>query len=137
MHYWLFKSEPDVYSINDLKRDRKTAWNGVRNFQARNFLKQCQKDDLVLFYHSNLDRAVVGVGRIVREAYEEIDPSRPGDWVQLDVGYVSTFDSPVTLDTIKKTAALKDLLLVKQSRLSCMPIGKKEFDLIVKMGKSA
>jgi predicted RNA-binding protein with PUA-like domain len=134
MNYWLFKSEPDVYSIHNLAKDKKTAWTGVRNFQARNFLKQCEKNDLVLFYHSNKERAVVGVGRIVKEGYPEIDKERAGDWVQVDVGYVTTMKTPVTLEVIKSTASLKALPLIKQSRLSCMPVGEKEFKQIVKMG---
>jgi predicted RNA-binding protein with PUA-like domain len=134
MNYWLFKSEPDVYSLNDLKKDKKTAWNNVRNYQARNFLKQCKKNDLVLYYHSNKERSVVGLGRIVKEGYEEIDKIRPGEWVQVDVGFVTRLVKPVTLEMIKSTPALSNLLLIKQSRLSCMPVGEKEFKLIVKMG---
>ena len=134
MNFWLLKSEPDVYSIDDLKRDRKTTWNGVRNFQARNVLKSCKKEDLVLIYHSNIGKAVVGIGKIAKEAYPEPDEQRPGDWVQVDVGFVSKFDIPVTLETIKKTPALKEILLLKQSRLSCMPISEKEFNTILKIG---
>lgn len=135
MNYWLFKSEPDVYSIDQLKADKKTAWTGIRNFQARNFLKTCKKGDQVLFYHSNIGKAVVGVGKIVAEAYPEIDKTRPGEWVQVDVAYVTTFKNPVTLEEIKSTPSLKALPLLKQSRLSCMPVGEKDFNTIVKMGK--
>lgn len=133
-HYWLFKSEPDVYSIDDLAKEKRTAWTGIRNFQARNFLKSCKKGDSVLIYHSNIGKAVVGVAKIMGEAYPEIDKSRAGDWVQVDVAFASKFAHPVTLEEIKKTPALKSLLLLKQSRLSCMPVGAKEFQTILKMG---
>jgi predicted RNA-binding protein with PUA-like domain len=136
MNYWLLKSEPDVYSIDQLAKDKKTAWTGVRNFQARNVLKSCKKDDLILFYHSNIGKAVVGIGKIMKEAYPEIDESRKGEWVQVDVGFVSKFKTAVTLEEIKNTASLKELPLLKQSRLSCMPIQEKEFNLILKMGES-
>jgi predicted RNA-binding protein with PUA-like domain len=136
MNYFLLKSEPDVYSIDQLKSDRKTAWNGVRNYQARNVLKSCKKGDLILFYHSNIDKAVVGVGKILAEAYPEIAKKRPGEWVQVDVGYVTKFSNPVTLETIKNTPALQSLPLLKQSRLSCMPVGEKDFKLILKMGEA-
>lgn len=136
MNYWLLKSEPDVYSIDDLARDQKTAWNGVRNFQARNVLQSCKKNDLVLIYHSNIGKAVVGIGKIIREAYPDLDPNRAGDWVQIDVGFVSKLKKPVDLETIKKTVALKNIPLLKQSRLSCMNISEKEFDTILTMGNS-
>lgn len=135
MNYFLFKSEPDVYSIDNLAKDKKTAWNGIRNFQARNFLKTCKKGDHVLVYHSNIDKAVVGVAKIVAEAYPEIDKTRPGEWVQVDVGFVTKFRNPVTLETLKATPSLSALPLLKQSRLSCMPVGEKEYNAIVKMGK--
>lgn len=134
MNYFLLKSEPDVYSIDQLKTDRKTQWTGVRNYQARNVLKTCKKGDFILFYHSNIDKAVVGVGKILAEAYPEIDKTRPGEWVQVDVGFVTKFSNPVTLEIIKKTPALKSLPLLKQSRLSCMPVGEKDFNLIMKLG---
>jgi predicted RNA-binding protein with PUA-like domain len=135
MNHWLFKSEPNVYSIDDLAKDKKTAWTGIRNFQARNFLKSCKKGDLVLIYHSNIGKCVVGVAKITAEAYPEIDKSRPGEWVQVDIGYVTKFSNPVTLDLIKSTPSLKALPLLKQSRLSCMPVGEKDFNTLIKMGE--
>lgn len=128
-----------MYSIDDLAKDKKTAWTGIRNFQARNFLKSCKKGDLVLIYHSNIGKAVVGVAKILAEAYPEIEPknqqSRPGaEWVQVDIGFVTKFSNPVTLETIKATPSLKALPLLKQSRLSCMPVGEKDFNTILKMG---
>ena len=135
MNYWLFKSEPNVYSIDHLAKDKKTAWTGIRNFQARNFLKTCKKGDLVLLYHSNIGKSVVGVAKITGEAYPEIDKNRPGEWVQVDISFVEKLNHPITLDVIKNTPALKSLPLLKQSRLSCMPVGEKEFKLLMKMGK--
>lgn len=136
MNYWLLKSEPDVYSIDDLARDQKTAWNGVRNFQARNVLQSCKKGDLVLIYHSNIGKAVVGIGKISKEAYPDLDPTRKGEWVQVEVGFVSKFKNPIQLETIKNTTSLKNIPLLKQSRLSCMPVSEKEFQIILSMGNA-
>jgi len=133
---FLLKSEPEVYSIDRLMRDKKTNWDHVRNFQARNVLRSCKEGDLALIYHSNDDRAVVGVSRVVREAYPDPDPEHPGDWSQIDVAFVMKLNQPVTLAEIKKTPELAELPLIKQSRLSCMEIGKKEFEIILKMGES-
>lgn len=131
--YWLFKSEPETYSFAQLQKDKRTHWNGVRNFQARNFLRQVKKGDLAFIYHSGDDKAVVGIAECVKEAYPDVDPDG-GDWVQIDVKAVEALKSPVTLATIKTTAALKDIPLIKQSRLSCMPITKAHFDTIRKLG---
>lgn len=133
---FLLKSEPEVYSIDRLMREKKTNWDHVRNFQARNVLRSCKVGDLALIYHSNDDRAVVGVSRVVREAYPDPDPEHPGDWSQIDVAFVMKLKQPVTLAEIKKTPELADMPLIKQSRLSCMEIGKKEFELILKLGDS-
>ena len=135
MAYWLFKSEPETYSFQTLKKEKKTVWNGVRNYQARNFLRECAKGDLALIYHSGKERAIVGIARISKEGYPELDPKKPGDWVQLDIAYLADLE-PITLETIKTTAALKALPLIKQSRLSCMPVGEKEFKAIAKLGKA-
>jgi predicted RNA-binding protein with PUA-like domain len=132
--YWLMKSEPSVYSFDQLIKDKKTNWNGVRNFQARNFLREVKSGDLALIYHSNEGKAVVGVAKVVREAYEDKDPDVPGDWVQIDLAPVKPLESPVTLEEIKKNSKLKDMLLVKQSRLSVMPVSKAHFELITKLG---
>ena len=137
MNHWLFKSEPNVYSIDDLAKDKKTAWTGIRNFQARNFLKSCKKGDLVLLYHSNIGKAVVGVAKIIAPAYPEIDKTRAGEWVQVDISFVNKLNHPVTLEVIKNTASLKKLPLLKQSRLSCMPVSEKEFNEILKISKAA
>ena len=121
--YWLLKSEPEVYSIDQLAKDKKTNWDHVRNFQARNVLRSCQIGDFALIYHSNDDRAVVGVARVLKEAYPDPDPEHPGDWSQIDVKFVMKLATPVPLAKIKGTASLQDLPLIKQSRLSCMEVG--------------
>lgn len=135
-HYWLLKSEPSVYSFDQLVKDKKTNWNGIRNFQARNFLKEAKSGDLALIYHSNEGKAVVGVAKVVREAYEDKDKEMPGEWVQIDLAPVKKLHSPVSLEEIKKNPKLKDMLLVKQSRLSVMPVSAAHFDLITKLGSA-
>lgn len=134
--YWLLKSEPEVYSIDRFAAEKRTNWDHVRNFQARNVLRSCKKGDFVLIYHSNDDRAVVGVGQVCKEAYPDPDPDHPGDWSQIDVKFVLKLSTPVTLATIKNTPRLQNLPLIRQSRLSCMEVGEKEFELILEMGES-
>lgn len=131
---WLFKSKPGTYSIEDLARDRKTPWNGVRNFQARNFLNEARKDDFALIYHSGTDKAVVGIAKVIKPAYPDPDPKKKGDWVQIDIAYAMKLKKPVPLAALK--AKLKDLLLLKQSQLSCMPVADKEFKTILELGDS-
>jgi predicted RNA-binding protein with PUA-like domain len=131
--HWLLKSEPTVYSIDQLQKDKSTNWNNIRNFQARNYLRQMKKGDQALIYHSNDDRAVVGIAEVVREAYPDVD-SEGGDWSQVDVRYVKHFAAPVTLTAIKVHPKLEDILLVKQSRLSTMPVSKAHFDLLCRLG---
>lgn len=133
---WLFKTEPETYSFDTLVKEKKTAWNGVRNFQARNFLKEVKKGEFALIYHSGKDKAVMGIARIAKEGYPEPDPKKPGDWVQLDIAYALKLKTPVTLASMKSNATLKNLLLIKQSRLSCMPVGEKEFKTILELGDS-
>jgi predicted RNA-binding protein with PUA-like domain len=133
--YWLFKSEPETYSFEQLTKDRRTNWNDVRNYQARNFLREARVGDLALIYHSGDAKAVVGVARVVREAYPDPDPETPGvEWVQIDIAHETPFTRAVPLAEIKATKALEGLLLIKQSRLSCMPISKEHFDLFLKLG---
>ena len=134
--YWLLKSEPDVYSIDTFAKDKKTNWDHVRNYQARNVLRSCKKGDFALIYHSNDERAVVGVAKVHREAYPDLDPEKTGDWSQIDVAFVLKLVTPVTLATLKQTPSLQKLPLIKQSRLSCMEVGQAEFELILKMGES-
>jgi predicted RNA-binding protein with PUA-like domain len=133
--YWLFKTEPSTYSFKQLEKDRKTNWNGVRNFQARNFLKQVALGDQALIYHSGDDKAVVGIAEVIRSGYPDLDPEMPGEWVQIDLKFKEAFSHPVTLKEMKAHPALTDLLLIKQSRLSCMSVAASDFKLICKLGQ--
>lgn len=150
--YWLVKSEPSVFSIDDLakSKNRTTYWDGVRNYQARNFMRDDMKmGDLVLFYHSNADpNAVVGYCEVVKESYPDFTAFDPNDkhfdpksnkenptWMMIDIKLVKRFKNPVTLSEIKDNKKLKDMRLVQRgNRLSVMPVKKQEFDIILKMG---
>ena len=132
--YWLLKTEPETFSFEQLVRDRQTNWSGVRNFQARNYLKTFHNGDLVVIYHSGDQKAVVGIAEVVREAYPDLDPKKPGDWIQVDLKPVQALQKAVTLAEIKKTPSLSDIKLIKQSRLSVMPISANHFKMITKMG---
>ena len=131
--HFLVKQEPTAYSWDDLVRDGRTMWDGVRNFQARNNLKAMKAGDRVLYYHSVEGQAVVGIAEVAREAYP--DPTaKEGDWVVVDLVPVKPLKKPVTLEAIKGVPALKNIALVRQGRLSVMPLEKDAFDTIVKMG---
>jgi predicted RNA-binding protein with PUA-like domain len=132
--FWLLKTEPGTYSFSQLLKDGKTNWNGVRNFQARNNLKSIKKGDIALIYHSGDDKSVVGVARVVREAYPDPDPKKKGDWVQVDLEPVEALKEPVALAELKATRELKDLPLIKQSRLSVMQITGDHYKRILKLG---
>ncbi len=133
MQYWLVKSEPGAYSWQQFEKDGKTMWEGVRNYQARNNLQAMQKDDMVLFYHSVSEKQVMGIGRVVKTAYP--DPTASDDrWVVVELVPETKFSSPVTLATIKADPRLDQIALVKQSRLSVMPLKPAEFDTIVELG---
>lgn len=135
MNRWLVKSEPFKYSWGDFVRDGRTYWDGVRNYQARNNLKAMKTGDLALFYHSNKGLEIVGVAKVVKESYP--DPtSQDKRWVVVDLEPHSALEKPVCLKDIKADAVLKEMMIVKQSRLSVTPVSKKHFDLIVKKGKS-
>lgn len=131
--YWLLKTEPETYSFDRLMKDKKTNWNDVRNFQARNYLRQAKKGDVAAIYHSGDGKCVVGFAEVVREAYPDIDPEG-GDWVQIDLKPIEALKAPVALAAIKTDSVLKDMPLVKQSRLSCMPITKAHFERLKKLG---
>ncbi len=152
--YWLFKSEPDAFSIDDLKAmPKKTdGWDGVRNYQARNFMRdEMKKGDLGFFYHSNCKvPGIIGVVKIVKESYpdptafdpkskyfdEKSDPDNPR-WFQVDVKYVTKFDDVISLEELKSNPSLKDMPLVRKgNRLSVMPVSAKEFKAILKMTDS-
>jgi len=134
MKYWLVKSEPFKYSWQNFLDDGWTYWDGVRNYQARNNLKEMKNGDHVLYYHSNEGKEVVGVAEVIREYYQDptIDDER---WVVVDLKPVKTLKKPVTLQIINADIRLKDIALTKQSRLSVMPVKKKEYDIIISLGK--
>lgn len=127
------KTEPATFSWEDLVRDKRTKWDGVRNYQARNNMKAMKKGDHVLIYHSVTGKACVGIAEVVKEHYPEKTTDK-GDWVLVDLAPVKKLKNPVTLDEIKTTPSLSEIKLIRQSRLSVMPLTKKEFDTIVKMG---
>jgi predicted RNA-binding protein with PUA-like domain len=130
--FWLVKQEPSAYSWSDFTKDKATSWTGVRNFAARNNLRRMQKGDEVFFYHSGEDKAVVGIARVTRTAYRDATASE-GDWSAVDLAPVKALPRPVTLREIKETARLKQMPLIRQSRLSVMPISADEFRTIIKM----
>jgi len=133
MNYWLVKQEPTAYAWAQFVADGRTAWTGVRNFQARNHLKAMAEGDEVLFYHSVVGKAVVGVARVARTAYP--DPTaEEGAWVCVDLVPVRPLGAPVGLEKIKQEPSLSEIGLLRQSRLSVMPLTKAEFQQIVKLG---
>ena len=146
--YWLMKSEPDVYSIDDLKKDKRTMWNGVRSYQARNHMRDMKKGDEILFYHSRQSPpGVVGVAKVVKEAYPDptqfekksdyYDAKSSKDdprWWLVDVGFVRKLPETVPLPDIKKEKRLRDMVLVNNSRLSVQPVTEAEFARVLEMG---
>ena len=133
MNYFLVKSEPFKYSWERFLEDKRTFWDGVRNYQARNNLKEMSVGDLVLFYHSNEGKEVVGVAEVVRSFYQ--DPTTDDErWVVVDLIPKETLAIPVTLEMIKKDPYLEQIALVRQGRLSVMPLKVEEFDRIVALG---
>ena len=132
MNYFLVKSEPETYSWQQFVKEGNTMWEGVRNYAARIHLRAMKNGDLVLFYHSGEDKAVFGISKVVKEAYQ--DPTTKEDWSVVDLAPVNALKKSVTLSAIKAEKKLKNIYLVRQGRLSVMPLGKEEFELIVKMG---
>ena len=135
MKHWLMKCEPAAYTIDDLARDRRTGWEGVRNYQARNFMRDEMKvGDKVLFYASNADPSgVTGLAEVSREARPE--PKDP-TWVMVEIKYVDTFPAVVPLETLKQTKGLEEMVVTKKgSRLSIQPVTKSEYDIVVKLGR--
>ncbi|AUD06380.1 EVE domain-containing protein [Spirosoma pollinicola] len=136
MNYWIVKSEPETYGWHHFIEQGRAVWDGVRNYQARNNLKAMQLGDQVLFYHSVTKPGVVGLARVVRECYP--DPTIPEDtrWVAIELEPVMALDKAVTLAHIKAEPLLATISLIKQSRLSVMPVRVDEFELILKMGQN-
>jgi predicted RNA-binding protein with PUA-like domain len=134
MQYWLMKSEPSAYSWTQMLKDKRTNWSGVRNYQAANNLKAMKKGDKAFFYHSNEGKEIVGIVEIVKEAYP--DPTdEAGKFVMVDVTPVKTLKAPVTLAAIKAHKTLKNMALVKQSRLSVCPVTTDEWEIVLESGK--
>ena len=135
MPYWLVKSEPSTYSWEQLVKEGRTFWSGVRNFQASNNLKAMKKGDRAFFYHSGEDKAVVGIAEVVKEYYPD-HTDETGKFGMVDVTPVAAMPKPVTLAQIKAESKLKDLALIRQSRLSVVPIDEKSWKVICAMGGS-
>ena len=132
MKYWLLKSEPEASSWDNQVKEGTSMWDGVRNYQARNNLKEMKRNDLCFFYHSVNEKSIVGIVKVVKEYYP--DPTDKTDsFVVVDVKATKKLKKPVSLDQIKENNKLKDIALVKQSRLSVMPLKKIEWDIIIKM----
>ena len=135
MKYWLLKSEPDAWSWDDQVKEGASMWDGVRNYQARNNLKEMKKNDLCFFYHSVTERSIVGIVKVVKEYYQ--DPTDKTErFVVVDVKAIKKLKKPVSLDQIKYNNKLQNIALVKQSRLSVMPVKKMEWNEIIKMSSS-
>ena len=135
MNHWLVKQEPDAYAWSQFVADGKTAWTGVRNFQARNNLRAMKKGDLVLYYHSNIGKEIVGIAKVVKEHYP--DPTADeGDWSVVDLVPVKPLKTFVTLDVLKADAVLREIPLVKQSRLSVSPLTETQFQRVLGLGET-
>ncbi len=133
--YWMVKQEPETYSWSDFVRDGKTDWTGVRNYQARNNLRQMAKGDDVLFYHSGKEKAVVGIAEVIKTAYADPTADDP-QWVAVDLKPIKALDTPVQLAAIRYDKRLSQLPLIRQSQLSVMQLTRDEFETIVSMGKN-
>ena len=133
-NYWLVKSEPAKYAFDQLIKDKSTSWDGVRNFQARNNLKAMKEGELVLFYHSNEGKEVVGVAKVLKESYQDPTTTDP-NWVVVDLGPVKKLKKTVTLEQIKADPELESIGLIRQGRLSVMSLKKDEFDRIIKLSE--
>ena len=133
---WLVKQEPGAYPFSQLVKDQRTAWEGVRNFQARNNLRDMRRGDVVLYYHSGDDKAVVGVARVAREAYP--DPSSDDSrWLAVDLEPVKALTRPVPLDEIRRDPALAETALVKHTRLSVLPLSGAELARFLRLGRTS
>jgi predicted RNA-binding protein with PUA-like domain len=133
--YWMVKQEPETYSWDDFVRDGRTDWTGVRNYQARNNLREMKAGDRVLFYHSGKDKAVVGIAEVAKSAYADPTAQDP-QWLAVDLKPVKPLAVPVPLPAIRYDKRLSGLPLIRQSQLSVMPLTKDEFDVLVGMGSA-
>ncbi len=131
MNYWLVKSEPEVYSWEQFQKDKRTFWDGVRNYQARNNMQAMEKGDQVIFYHSSDVKAAVGIAEVVKTAYQDPTTDEPA-WVVVDLKPVRPLKKPVTLAEIKAMPDMNNVALVRQARLSVLPLTQQEFAMIVK-----
>ncbi|HBB25833.1 MAG TPA: EVE domain-containing protein [Bacteroidetes bacterium] len=131
MQYWLVKSEPEVYSWEQFVKDKRTFWDGVRNYQARNNMQAMEKGDQVIFYHSSDVKAAVGIAEVVKTAYPDPTTDEPA-WVVVDLKPVRPLTKPVTLAEIKAMPDMNNVALVRQARLSVLPLTQQEFQMIVK-----
>jgi predicted RNA-binding protein with PUA-like domain len=128
MNYWLVKTEPETYSWDDLVNDKKTVWDGVRNFQARSHLKKMEKDDQVFIYHTGDVKAVIGIAGVLKSGYPE---PTDNEWIAVDLAPIKKLKNPVTLAQIKADKRLSDMVLVRAARLSVQPVKKEEFEHII------
>ncbi len=136
MNHWLVKQEPSTYPFSRFLQEKKVVWDGVRNYQARNFLRQMRKGDRVLYYHSVDQRAVVGTAKVSRTAFPDPTSPQGEDWTSVELSVDRILKNPVTLDQLKADRRFRDLLLLRQSRLSVMPVPPKIFSAILSMGKA-
>ena len=134
MAYWLVKSEPSTYGLDQLKADKKATWDGVRNFAARNHLKAMKKGDEVFYYHSNKETAIVGVAKVTKEHYPDPTTDDP-NWVVVDLKPVKALKNPVTLAKIKADKRLSEMVLVRIGRLSVQPVTSEEWDIVISMSE--
>jgi predicted RNA-binding protein with PUA-like domain len=133
MSYWLMKTEPDTYSWDDLVRDKKTTWDGVRNFQARSNLKAMKKGDIVFFYHTGEEKSIIGMAEVTREFFP--DP-KDKDWAAVEISPKKKLKKVVSLATVKSDKKLTAMALVRSARLSVQPVKKEEFDRVVELSES-
>jgi predicted RNA-binding protein with PUA-like domain len=149
-NFWLLKSEPETYSIDQLKKDKREPWTGVRNYQARNYMMQMRAGDECIFYHTGDEKAAVGLAKVVGKPYPDptqydsksqyYDAKATKDnpiWMLVDVAFVKKFKTPITLVDVKRDKVLKNMMLARATRLSVQPVEKKHFDYIVELGASA
>ena len=133
--YWLVKQEPEAYSWSDFVKDRRTPWTGVRNFQARNNLRAMKKGDVVLYYHSNVGKEIVGLAKVIKEAYAD-KTADEGDWSAVDIAPVKAVKKTVTLEQMKSDSVLKNMALVKNSRISVTPVTEEQARRVLELAET-